>query len=86
MYMVNTGMSYKVFNKKGTISLRVNDLFNTMRFAFESTNFYPSNGGFHWESRTAYVGYSHNFGQGDFKARKRKSRGGDELKGGGAGF
>jgi hypothetical protein len=86
MYMVNTGVSYKVFNKKGTINLRVNDVFNTMRFAFESTNFYPSKGGFHWESRTAYVGYSHNFGQGDFKARKRKSRGGDELNGGGGGF
>jgi len=84
-YMVNTGVSYKVFNKKGTINLRVNDVFNTMRFAFESTNFYPSHGGFHWESRTAFIGYSHNFGQGDFKARKRKSRGNDELNGG-AGF
>jgi len=83
MYTVNAGLSYKVFQKKGTISLRMNDIFNTMRFAFESTNFYPSNGGFHWESRTAFIGYSHNFGQSDFKARKRKSRGNDELNGGG---
>jgi len=82
-YMVNTGVSYKVFQKKGTISLRVNDVFNTMKFSFESTNFYPSHGGFHWESRTAYIGYSHNFGQGDFKARKRKKRGNDELNGSG---
>lgn len=83
MYMVNAGISYKVFNKKGTVSIRVNDMFNTMNFAFESTNFYPSHGGFSWESRTAYLGYSHNFGQGDFKARKRRSRGNDELNGGG---
>jgi len=86
MYMVNAGISYKVFQKKGTVSIRVNDMFNTMRFAFESTNFYPSHGGFSWESRTAYIGYSHNFGQGDFKARKRRNRGNDELNGGGAGF
>ena len=83
MYQVNAGLSYKVFNKKGTLSFRVNDIFNTMRFAFEATNFYPSTGGFHWESRTAFIGYSHNFGQGDFKARKRRSRGNDELNGGG---
>lgn len=82
-YMVNTGVSYKVFQKKGTVSFRVNDIFNTMKFAFESSNFYPSHGGFHWESRTAYLGYSHNFGQGDFKARSRKKRGNDELNGGG---
>ncbi|MEN8202550.1 MAG: outer membrane beta-barrel family protein [Bacteroidota bacterium] len=85
-YMVNTGISYKVFRKKGTINFRVNDIFNTMKFAFESTNFYPSHGGFKWESRTAYIGYSHNFGKGDFKARKRKTRGNDELQGGGGGF
>ncbi len=83
--MVNSGLSYKVFNKKGTVSLRVNDIFKSMQFAFESTNFYPSHGGFHWESRTAYVGYSHMFGQGDSKARKRKKRDSGELSGG-AGF
>lgn len=83
MYMVNAGLSYKVFQKKGTVSLRVNDIFNSMKFSFESTNFYPSYGGFSWESRTVYLGYSHNFGQGDFKARKRRNRGNDELNGGG---
>lgn len=83
MYMVNTGASLKVFQDKGTISLRVNDIFNTMRFRFESTNFYPSHGGFRWESRTAYVGYAHNFGQGDQKARKRRSRDSNELEGSG---
>ena len=83
MYMANAGISYKVFQKKGTVSFRVNDIFNTMKFAFESTNFYPSTGEFHWESRTAFLGYSHNFGQGDFKARKRRKRGNNELNGGG---
>jgi hypothetical protein len=83
MWMVNTGLSYKVFNKKGTISLRVNDIFASMQFQFEAINFYPSHGGFYWESRTAYLGYSHSFGQGDFKARKRRSRDSGEISSGG---
>ena len=83
MWMVNSGVSLKVFQQKGTLSLRVNDIFNTMRFRFESTNFYPSTGGFSWESRTAYLGYAHNFGQGKFKARKRRQRDSNELSGSG---
>ncbi|MEN8227772.1 MAG: outer membrane beta-barrel family protein [Bacteroidota bacterium] len=82
-WMVNSGVSLKVFQKKGTLSLRINDVFNTMRFRFESTNFYPSVGGFHWESRTAYLGYAHNFGRGDFKARRRRVRDNNELSGSG---
>ncbi len=85
MWAVNTGVSYTVFNKKGTISLRVNDIFNTMKFSFESINYYPSAGGFFWESRTAFLGYSHNFGKGDGKARRGKKRDSGEL-GGGGGF
>ncbi len=82
-WMVNTGVSYMVFNQKGTISLRVNDLFNTNRFSFESINFYPSTGAFYWESRTVYLGYSHNFGQAETRARKLRSRDSGELNGGG---
>ncbi|MCK4748981.1 MAG: hypothetical protein KAT15_18140 [Bacteroidales bacterium] len=58
-------------------------MFSTMRFRFESINFYPSTGGFFWESRTAFIGYSHHFGQGDFKARKRRSRDSGEMSTGG---
>jgi hypothetical protein len=81
--MVNAGASYKVFKEKGTISLRVNDIFGTMQFRFESINYYPSRGGFHWESRSVYVGYSHNFGKGDSQARKRRNRDSREMSGGG---
>lgn len=83
MWTINSGISMKVFRKKGTISLRMNDIFNTMKFQFESTNFYPSKGGFKWESRTVYVGYAHNFGRSDFKARKRKNRDSGEFSSGG---
>jgi outer membrane receptor protein involved in Fe transport len=83
MWTVNSGASYKVFNKKGTISLRVNDIFNSMSFRFISTNYYPGEGEFHWESRTVYLGYSHSFGQGDLKARQRRQRENSEMSGGG---
>ncbi len=83
MWMVNAGASLKVLRRKGTISVRVNDIFNTMNFEFESTNFYPSTGGFFWESRTAYVGLAYNFGQGSFKAMKRRSRDSNEFQGSG---
>jgi outer membrane cobalamin receptor len=83
MWMVNTGASYKVFNKRGTISLRLNDVFNSMRFGFESNeNWYESQGRFFWESRKVYLGYSHRFGQGKNKARRMKSRDNHELSGG----
>ena len=83
MWMVSTGASYKVFNEKGTITLNLKDIFNSMRFQFESTNFIPSYGNFNWESRSVFLGYSHNFGQGDFKSRKRRSRDSGEMSGGG---
>jgi len=82
MWMLNAGASYKVFNKKGTITLSVKDIFNSMFFSFESINYYPSNGRFFWESRTVFLGYSHYFGQGDFKARKRRQRDSREMSGG----
>lgn len=83
MWMLNTGLAYKVFNKKGTITVSMKDIFNTMVFSFESTNYYPSNGSFFWESRSVFLGYSHNFGQSEFKARKRRSRDSGEMSGGG---
>jgi outer membrane receptor protein involved in Fe transport len=83
MYMINAGASLSVLKKKGTLSLRVNDIFNTMGFNFESTNFFPSHGGFKWESRTAYVGFMYNFGRGDNKARRRRARDSNESSGGG---
>lgn len=82
MWMVNTGVSYKVFNKKGTVTLSARDIFNTMVFQFESINFHPSEGRFYWESRTIFLGYSHNFGRGEFEARKRRNRENREMSGG----
>ena len=38
MWMVNTGASYNVLKGQGTISLRFNDIFQGMRFKYDSNN------------------------------------------------
>ena len=81
--MLNAGASLNVLDKKGTISLRVNDIFNTMFFDFEAVNPYPSNGEFRGESRSAYLGFAYRFGGGKNKALRRKNRDNNETRGGG---
>ena len=74
MWKMDFGARWNIIDGKGTISARVNDVFNTMFFSFDSDNPFPSAGEFHWENRTAYVGFSYRFGQGKNQARKRKNR------------
>ncbi len=83
MWMINTGASLNVLKGKGTVSLRVNDIFEGMKFKFESENPYPFDGQFNWESRTAYLGFMYRFGGGKNKAKRRKSRDNNETQGGG---
>ena len=83
MWMLNTGASLTILDGKGTINLRVNDIFKGMKFKFESENPYPFNGQFNWESRTAYLGFMYQFGNGKNKAKKRKSRDNNETQGSG---
>ena len=83
MWMINTGASLNVLKGKGTVSLRVNDIFKGMKFKFESENPYPYSGQFNWESRTAYVGFMYRFGSGKNKAKRRKSRDNNEAQGSG---
>lgn len=83
MWMINTGASLNVLDGKGTISLRVNDIFKGMKFKFESENPYPFAGQFNWESRTAYIGFVYRFGSGKNKAKRRKNRDANETQGSG---
>jgi outer membrane receptor protein involved in Fe transport len=86
MWMINTGASLSVLKGKGTISLRVNDIFQGMKFKFDSENPYPSSGEFNWESRTAYAGFMYRFGGGKNKAKSRKNRDNNESQSGGGFF
>lgn len=83
MWMVNSGASLNILKRKGTISFRVNDIFKTMKFKFDSQNPYPQRGQFNWESSTAYLGFMYRFGSGKTKKRTRKNRKDNETQGGG---
>ncbi|MDE0535809.1 TonB-dependent receptor domain-containing protein [Tenacibaculum sp. L6] len=83
MKMVNIGANYTILKGKGNINLRVNDIFNDMRFKFNSERPFVQNGRFKWESRTAYIGFNYRFGGGKNKARARKQRDNNETQGGG---
>ncbi len=83
MKMVNLGANYSILKGKGNISFRVNDIFNTMRFKFNSDSPYIQNGRFKWESRTTYLGFNYRFGGGKNKAKRRRNRDNNEKSGGG---
>ena len=83
MWKVDAGASYNVLKGKGTISARVNDIFNTMNFSFDGTKPYRQEGTFNWESQSIYLGFSYRFGGGKNKALKRKERDNNEKQGGG---
>ncbi|KAB1159814.1 TonB-dependent receptor [Tenacibaculum aiptasiae] len=83
MTMVNLGANYSVLKGKGNFTFRVNDIFNTMRFKFDSTNPFVQNGRFKWESRTTYIGFNYRFGGGKNKAKRRRNRDNNEKSGGG---
>ncbi len=80
MWMINTGASLSVLKGKGTITFNVNDIFEGMKFKFDSTNPYPSTGQFNWESRTVYLGFMYRFGSGKNKAKSRKNRDKNETQ------
>lgn len=83
MYFVNLGARYSFAQGKGTFSLNFNDVFNTMRFAFEGDRPFLQTGQFNWESQNVYAGISYRFGSGKNKAAKRKRRDSNTKQGGG---
>lgn len=83
MYFINTGARYTFADGKGTFSLNFNDVFNTMRFAFNGRLPYVQNGQFNWESQNVYAGISYRFGSGKNRAVERKRRDDNTKQSGG---
>lgn len=83
MWKMDLGARLNIFDGKGTLSARYSDIFNTMFFSFDSNTTIPSTGEFHWESQTAYIGFSYRFGSTKNKSRSRKDRNGNDKQGGG---
>ncbi|MFI0430034.1 TonB-dependent receptor domain-containing protein [Mariniflexile sp. HMF6888] len=83
MYFVNLGTRVGFAQGKGTFSFNLNDVFNTMEFAFNGKKPFVQNGAFNWESNTWNVGLSYRFGGGKYRAKARKNRDNNEESGGG---
>lgn len=86
MYKMDIGSRYTLLDNKMNISLRFNDVFNTMKYAFDTMSPYPQSGQFSWESQTVYLGLTYNFGGAKIKNLQRKQREDNTNKGGGGMF
>ena len=86
MYKMDMGSRYSLLNNKMSFSLRFNDVFDTMKYAFEGTNPYPNRGQFTWESQSVYFGVNYMFGGGKNRAMQRKYREDNTKQGGGGMF
>jgi len=86
MYFVNIGARYSLWEGKGTFSINYNDIFDTMKFAFDGQRPFTQIGEFNWESNTVFVGLSYRFGGGKYRAKSRKTRDNDEKSGSGGLF
>lgn len=83
MYFVNIGARYTLWDGQGTVSLNYNDIFNTMRARFTAQYPYTQIGEFNWESNTIYIGLNYRFGDGKYRAKRRKQRDDNEKSGSG---
>jgi outer membrane receptor protein involved in Fe transport len=86
MYKADLGATYTILKGKGTITARMNDIFDTMHFSFDGSNPYRQHGSFYWESQSFYIGFNYIFGGGKNKAIQRKQRDKNETQGGGGMF
>ncbi|HLF51562.1 TonB-dependent receptor domain-containing protein [Flavobacterium sp.] len=86
MYKIDAGARYSFLKNKATLSIRANDIFDTMKFGFEGEHPYPQNGQFKWESQSIFVSLNYRFGAGKNKALQRKQREDNTKQGGGGMF
>ncbi|WP_373058930.1 outer membrane beta-barrel protein [Zunongwangia sp. H14] len=83
IYFMNLGGRYSFLEDKATVSLNLNDIFNTQEYQFVDGRPFPQRGRFKGETQTVYLGFSYRFGGGKNKALKRKNRDNNEAGGGG---
>ncbi len=86
MYKIDAGARYTLLNNKMSISVRFNDVFDTMKYSFDTEYPYPQKGEFNWESQSVYFGLNYNFGGGKNKSLQRKQREDNTSKDGGGMF
>ena len=80
--MINAGVRLKIFNRKGNIILRANDIFNNLNFDYFSKNPFIQKGKYTLEYNSISLSFSYNFGNGKNKRKGRKYRDNNESQGG----
>lgn len=86
MYKVDAGLRYSFWENSANLSLRFNDIFNTMKASFEGDAPYRQTGVFTWESQSLFVGFQYMFGSGKNRALQRKYRDNNEVQNSGGFF
>ena len=86
MYKIDAGLRYAFWDNSASLSVRVNDIFNTMKAGFVGDSPYPQKGEFTWESQSLFVGLQYNFGTAKNKAAQRKQRENNEVQSSGGFF
>ncbi len=83
-YQVSFALKKTLFNDKASLTLNVNDVFNTMNFNFYKDDpTYFTDVGWTWTSQQASLTFSYNFGQADQRQRRRRQPA--QQSGGGGG-
>ncbi|WP_026308606.1 TonB-dependent receptor domain-containing protein [Spirosoma spitsbergense] len=85
-FNVNVGVKQDVLKGKGTLSFRMSDIFNTLRFQIDSfgSNFVANTIGKR-ESRIGFIGFTYRLGSQKSKGRD-SDRQSDDIGGGGGGM
>jgi len=78
-YWINAGIGTQLFNKRGSLRLNVNDIFNTQqdrtRINYQNLNFIVTD---KWESRLARLTFTYRFGKASVKAVATHRTGNEE--------
>ena len=82
-FFMNIGARYSFWDNKASLSLNLNDVFDTQVQEFTTTKPTPQIGKLKDETRNLYLGFSYRFGGGKNKALERKQREDNTANGGG---
>jgi len=86
MYKIDAGLRYAFWDNTASLSLRFNDVFNTMKYKFIGDAPFRQKGEFTWESQSLFVGFNYMFGTAKNKASQRKLRDKNEVQNSGGFF
>ena len=86
MYKIDAGLRYSFWDNSANVSLRFNDIFDTMKAGFNGDAPFKQTGLFTWESQSLFVGFQYTFGSGKNKALQRKYREKNEVQSSGGFF